>query len=82
MLYTSVFVAVAALSGFASAQNSTAIPCCSVPATEVPTDLKSAWCQAERNTCPEICGGQGNIASGGNTCDAVRILSRARMDKG
>jgi hypothetical protein len=80
MLYTTVFVAIATLSGFASAQNTTIIPCCSVPATDVPTSLKTSWCQAERNTCPELCGGLGNIANGGNTCDQVCLLSNVYID--
>ncbi|KAF2710522.1 hypothetical protein K504DRAFT_378126 [Pleomassaria siparia CBS 279.74] len=73
MLYTTVLVAVAAISGFASAQNSTAIPCCSVPASSVPQAQRTAWCQAERNTCPEVCGGLGKVASNGNTCDDTTL---------
>lgn len=76
MLYTTVLVAVAAFTGFASAQNST-IPCCTVPVNTVPDDQKTLWCQAERNTCPEICGGLGQIASGGNNCDDVSRSSNS-----
>lgn len=80
MLYTSLLAATAAFSGLVSAQNgtsnlnlpSTIGPCCNVDANGIPTDLKQEWCQASTNTCPEICGGQGQIASGGNECDAVR----------
>ena len=32
------------------------------------TDFPDAWCQGERNTCPQICGGSANS----NTCDPVR----------
>lgn len=79
MLYTTLLVASAAFSGFAAAQNTSvadlppSVPaCCSVPASQVPSDEKSSWCTASQNTCPQLCGGQGQIASGGNTCDEVR----------
>ena len=85
MLYKTLFVATAAFSGLVAGQNSTASgsapsqtglppsiqPCCSISADNVPENLKNAWCQAEQNTCPQICGGQGQIASGGNDCDTV-----------
>ena len=80
MLYTTGLIAVAALTGFASAQNTTIIPCCSVPATQVPLDQKTTWCQAERNTCPELCGGLGKIATNGNTCDPVRLSLNPHID--
>jgi hypothetical protein len=70
MLYSSVIVA-AAFAGFAAAQNSTVIPCCTVPLTQVPQDTRQSWCDAQENTCVDLCGGQGDIASNGNTCDAV-----------
>lgn len=72
MLYSTLLVAATAFSGFVAAQNATAPngPCCTVPANIVPDDDKSDWCRANQNTCPEICGGQGQIASGGNECDA------------
>lgn len=74
MLYsTTLLVAAAALSGFASAQNSstpdTVIPCCSVPVNQVPEDQRADWCAANSNTCVDLCGGQGQIASRGNECD-------------
>ncbi|KAJ4301171.1 hypothetical protein N0V90_003261 [Kalmusia sp. IMI 367209] len=76
MLYSTLFVATAAFSGLVAAQNgsvsglpSTIEPCCTVDANLVSDDLKTEWCQAQENTCPEICGGQGQIASGGNECD-------------
>lgn len=78
MLYSTVIVAVSALAGFATAQTSnssdTVIPCCSVPVNQVPQDDRQTWCDAQENTCVDICGGQGEIASNGNTCDAVSLL--------
>jgi hypothetical protein len=79
MLYATLLVASAAFSGFVAAQNSTSdltLPptiqaCCNVDAGQVSDDDKNVWCDASENTCPEICGGQGQIASGGNVCDAV-----------
>lgn len=79
MLYTTLLVATAAFSGFAAAQNQsfdadlppTISPCCNVDASKVSDSLRSSWCTASENTCPEICGGQGQIASGGNVCDDV-----------
>ncbi|KAF3032949.1 hypothetical protein E8E11_000893 [Didymella keratinophila] len=72
MLYSSVIVA-AAFAGFAAAQNNTVIPCCSVPLTQVPEDTRQSWCDAQENTCVDLCGGQGDIASNGNTCDASTL---------
>jgi hypothetical protein len=77
MLYSTVFVAVSAFAGLASAQNQTfdtPIPCCTVPANTIPADVKSEYCQAQQNTCVDLCGGQGQVASNGNTCDSVRPL--------
>ena len=75
MLYSSVIVAVSALAGFAAAQNNTVIPCCTVPVNNVPEDQRQSWCDAQENTCVDLCGGQGEIASNGNTCDAVSLLA-------
>lgn len=71
MLYSSLIVAVSALAGFAAAQNNTVIPCCTVPVNNVPESDRQDWCNAQENTCVDLCGGQGEIASNGNTCDAV-----------
>jgi len=80
MQYTTLVVAAAAaFSGLVGAQNSSLTlpsgiqPCCSVSANSVPSDLRSEWCRATQNTCPEICGGQGQIASGGNNCDSQTL---------
>lgn len=81
MLFTSVLVAAASLSGLALAQSNDTTnlppgiePCCTVDANIVPTELKDAWCKAQRNTCPEICGGVNELArTGGQDCSVVRL---------
>jgi len=79
MLYSTLIVAASAFAGFASAQNAssqyqTPIPCCSVDPNSVSQNDRQTWCTANQNTCVELCGGQGKIASQGNTCNSVRIL--------
>lgn len=77
MLFTSLLVAASALSSFVAAQNtSSKLPptiqdCCKVDANLVPDDKKKAWCQAQRNTCPEICGGVNQLAAEGQDCNQV-----------
>ena len=72
MLYSTIIVAASAFAGFASAQNSsTPIPCCTVPATSIDSSDRDALCNANQNTCVELCGGLGDIASNGNQCDSV-----------
>jgi hypothetical protein len=76
MRYSSLLVAASALAGFAAAQsNSTVIPCCEVPVSSVPESDRETWCDAQENTCVDLCGGQGKIASNGNNCEAVSQLS-------
>ena len=77
MLYSSLIVAASALAGFAAAQNDTAVPCCTVAVTSVPQNDRQDWCNAQENTCVDLCGGQGDIASNGNTCDAVSRVQRS-----
>jgi hypothetical protein len=36
---------------------------------------RSAWCEANINTCVNLCGGQAGIANNGNECDDVRFCS-------
>ncbi|KAF1929638.1 uncharacterized protein M421DRAFT_419424 [Didymella exigua CBS 183.55] len=81
MLYSSVIVA-AALAGFAAAQNNTVIPCCSVSVSTVPEDKRQSWCDAQENTCVDLCGGQGDIASNGNTCDASTLDYSCKCSNG
>jgi hypothetical protein len=77
MLFTSLLVAAATLSSFASAQNETSNlppgiqPCCTVDPNVIDDSLKTQWCQAQRNTCPEICGGVNQLSRSGQTCDQV-----------
>jgi hypothetical protein len=75
MLYSTLIVAASAIAG-ASAQllsngtrYDTPIPCCTVAAGLVPADRRSDWCEAQKNTCNELCGGVGKVASNGNNCD-------------
>lgn len=56
-----------------SCKDSTSLPCCSVATNLVPEDKRQSWCDAQENTCVDICGGQGQIASNGNECDAVSL---------
>jgi hypothetical protein len=51
--------------------------CCSVSPSLVDQDDRSLWCQANINTCVDLCGGQANIASNGNECTPVSRLSAA-----
>ncbi|KAK3214487.1 hypothetical protein GRF29_19g343362 [Pseudopithomyces chartarum] len=44
--------------------------CCSIDPASVSQSTRLSWCQANLNTCTEICGGQGSLASGGNQCDS------------
>lgn len=81
MLYSTLVVAASAFAGLASAQNTTfntPIPCCSVSANLVNATERSLWCEANSNTCVDICGGQGQIASNGNECDPVITTRPAR----
>lgn len=75
MLYSSLIVAASAFASFAAAQNvSTPIPCCTVPANTITEDNRTAMCNANQNTCVELCGGVSDIASNGNQCDSVRMI--------
>ncbi|KAH8731346.1 hypothetical protein GQ44DRAFT_325133 [Phaeosphaeriaceae sp. PMI808] len=86
MLYTTLFVAAASFAGFASAQNQTfdtPIPCCSVPVNQVnPTSLRSTWCEANQNTCVDLCGGQSKIGINGNTCDSSTLSFTCKCTNG
>ncbi|KAF2134249.1 hypothetical protein P153DRAFT_307284 [Dothidotthia symphoricarpi CBS 119687] len=85
MLYSTLVVAASAFAGLASAQNttySTPIACCTVAAGSVPTDQKTEWCNANQNTCVDLCGGQGSIASNGNECDATTLDYTCKCSNG
>jgi hypothetical protein len=86
MLFTSFLVAASALSGFVAAQNNETnknLPpgindCCTVDANLVPKDKKQQWCQAQRNTCPDLCGGIPELAKDGQDCNQVGSCPLAR----
>lgn len=72
MLY-SAFVA-AALAGLAAAQNATSnlptnFPECCTPPTAPNSTVSQQWCNANTNTCVQVCGDQSKIAPNGNSCD-------------
>jgi hypothetical protein len=78
MLYSTVLLALSAFAGVASAQNFST--CCDINAGSVPIEKRRGWCVAERNTCPELCGGIGRLAPNGNNCDPVsNALSTIRL---
>ncbi|KAF2499839.1 hypothetical protein BU16DRAFT_524281 [Lophium mytilinum] len=68
MLYASLLLAASAFSGLVAAQNYSA--CCDINPGSVDPQLRQTWCRAEQNTCPELCGGIGNLANNGNLCDS------------
>lgn len=73
MFYSTLLVAATALTGLVSAQNYSTSGALSIDVSQVPYDTRLAWCRAETNSCPEICGGQASP----NTCDAVSSASIA-----
>lgn len=77
MLYSTLVVVASAIAG-ASAQlisngttYNTPIPCCSLSAGQISPDRRSQICEAQENTCNELCGGVGNVGANGNGCDDV-----------
>jgi len=82
MLFSTLVVAAAAFSGFATAQNASVGPCCTVDSNRVPQNLKDEWCTAERNTCPEICGGIGNVTPSNNSCDQSTLKFTCQCKNG
>jgi hypothetical protein len=80
MLYSTLIVATAAFAGFAAAQNSTGdlptgFPACCTPQTAPNSTVKEEWCNANQNTCVDICGDEGDIATQGNNCDDVSLTT-------
>lgn len=59
----------------------TVVPCCSVPVLSVPLSIRDSWCDTQQNTCVGLCGGQGNIANNGNTCNSVSILKKDKRTR-
>ncbi|EOA81016.1 hypothetical protein ACJQWK_09742 [Exserohilum turcicum] len=86
MRYSTLFVAASALAGFAVAQNSTQyntpIPCCSVTPSSVDQNDRQSWCQANQNTCVELCGGPGQLSSNGNQCDPSTLKYSCKCRNG
>jgi hypothetical protein len=81
MLYSALLVATTAFAGFAAAQNSTGslpdgFPQCCTPQTAPNMTTKQEWCNANTNTCVEICGTDADVATQGNVCSAVSVLDR------
>ncbi|USP79741.1 hypothetical protein yc1106_07015 [Curvularia clavata] len=85
MRSSTIFVAVSAFAGFAAAQNSTfntPIQCCTVDPNSVDQDDRQSWCQANQNTCVELCGGRGQLASNGNQCDSSTLKFSCKCRNG
>ncbi|KAH7072803.1 hypothetical protein BKA63DRAFT_51303 [Paraphoma chrysanthemicola] len=87
MLYSTLIVAASAIAG-ASAQLlsnqtfNTPIPCCSVAANTVNATQRSSWCEANINTCVNLCGGQAGIANNGNECSDTTLQYTCRCSNG
>ncbi|KAF2832025.1 hypothetical protein CC86DRAFT_377259 [Ophiobolus disseminans] len=78
MLYSSLIVVASAFAG-ASAQllsngttYNTPIPCCSLSAGVLPQARREEVCEAQRNTCSELCGGVGSVRT--NDCDRTSLV--------
>ncbi|KAF2744090.1 hypothetical protein M011DRAFT_470753 [Sporormia fimetaria CBS 119925] len=75
MLFTAVLAAAATFTSFAVAQNETSNlppgfpPCCSLDPNTIELEQRQEWCRAQRNTCPELCGGINQLDRAGQTCD-------------
>jgi len=63
MLYSAIFFAASAFSGFAAAQVQTGNY--TIDPNSVTSTVRADWCRAETNTCPVLCGG--NLYKS-NTC--------------
>ena len=69
MFYSTLLIAASAFTSIVSAQNYSTSGALSITPSGVDYNTRLAWCRAETNSCPEICGGQASP----NTCDAVSI---------
>ena len=67
MFYSTVLLAATALTGLVSAQNYSTSGPLSITPSSVDYNTRLAWCRAQTNSCPQICGGQASP----NTCDPV-----------
>ncbi|KAK3115823.1 hypothetical protein LTR53_004442 [Teratosphaeriaceae sp. CCFEE 6253] len=66
MFYSTLLLAATALTGLVSAQNYSTSGPLTIDPNGVSYDLRLAWCRAQQNSCPQICGGQAYP----NNCDA------------
>ncbi|KAK4546043.1 hypothetical protein LTR36_002180 [Oleoguttula mirabilis] len=69
MFYSTLLIAATALTGLVSAQNYSTSGALTIDPSGVLYDTRLAWCRAETNSCPQICGGQASP----NTCDATTL---------
>lgn len=71
MFYSTLLVAVTAFTGLASAQWNPSNPV--INPGSINQTVAQSWCQAERNSCSDLCIGQ--VAQpNGNTCDPVSAV--------
>ncbi|KAF2166564.1 hypothetical protein M409DRAFT_23199 [Zasmidium cellare ATCC 36951] len=66
MFRSTLLLATAAFAAVASAQNYSTSGNLSVDTSQIPSALKSSWCRAQTNSCPQICGGRASP----NNCDS------------
>jgi len=67
MFYSTLLLAATALTGLVGAQNYSTSGNISITPNSVDYNTRLAWCRAQTNSCPQICGGQASP----NTCNAV-----------
>ncbi|CAK4012988.1 Hypothetical predicted protein [Lecanosticta acicola] len=69
MFRSALLVAISALAAVTSAQNYSTSGALSVDDSQLSESLRQAWCRAQTNSCPQICGGQASP----NTCDPTTL---------
>ncbi|KAK4500295.1 hypothetical protein PRZ48_008484 [Zasmidium cellare] len=65
MFRSTLLLATAAFAAVASAQNYSTSGNLTINVQQVPSALRSSWCRAQTNSCPQICGGRAQP----NNCD-------------
>ncbi|KAK0859942.1 hypothetical protein LTS02_008809 [Friedmanniomyces endolithicus] len=78
MFYSTLLIAATALNGFVSAQNYTTSGPINITASSVPYDTRLAWCRAQQNSCPMLCGGQASP----NSCDSNSLAYTCTCSNG
>ncbi|KAK0943572.1 hypothetical protein LTR48_005412 [Friedmanniomyces endolithicus] len=78
MFYSTLLIAATALTGFVSAQNYTTSGPINITASSVPYDTRLAWCRAQQNSCPMLCGGQASP----NSCDSNTLAYTCTCSNG